>query len=189
MKRLAFGIAVTLVGAAGVVGTTLAGGGGNGGRFHAKLDGYQEVPLSISTTGHGQLVITKIDRQARTIDYRLKIRELEGALTPGTGASGQGHIHLGQRHTNGGIAAFLCGGGDKPACSTSGTITGTIDAADILALPAQGLEAGNFEELLRAMRARATYANVHTVTYPGGEIRGQITGRGNGKGRGKGKGH
>lgn len=31
------------------------------------------------------------------------------------------HIHVGRPGTNGGVAAFLCGGGDKPACPLSGT--------------------------------------------------------------------
>ena len=40
----------------------------------------------------------------------------------------------------------------------------------------QGLAPGEFDELVRAMRAGATYANVHTTLVPGGEIRGQIDG-------------
>ena len=39
---------------------------------------------------------------------------------------------------------------------------------------AQGIAAGELGELSRAMRAGVTYANVHTATYPAGEIRGQI---------------
>jgi CHRD domain len=38
----------------------------------------------------------------------------------------------------------------------------------------QGISAGQFDELVDAIRAGATYANVHTTLYPGGEIRGQI---------------
>jgi hypothetical protein len=33
---------------------------------------------------------------------------------------------------------------------------------------------GEFEEAITAMRDGAAYANVHTVVYPTGEIRGQI---------------
>jgi hypothetical protein len=42
---------------------------------------------------------------------------------------------------------------------------------------AQGSGAGEptaFEELVRAIRAGFTYANVHTTRWPGGEVRGQI---------------
>ena len=42
---------------------------------------------------------------------------------------------------------------------------------------------GEFGELVRAMRAGATYVNVHTNLSPGGEIRGQIGGKGNAGGQ------
>jgi len=38
----------------------------------------------------------------------------------------------------------------------------------------RGIAAGEFAELVRAMRNGATYVNVHSVTYPAGEIRGNI---------------
>jgi hypothetical protein len=75
----------------------------------------------------------------------------------------------------GGVAAFLCGGGDKPACPVrGGTVTGTIDPADVIGPTDRGIGAGEFAELVRAMRNGATYVNVHSVTYPAGEIRGNI---------------
>ena len=39
----------------------------------------------------------------------------------------------------------------------------------------QGIAAGEFAELVRAMRAGATYVNIHTTAFPGGEIRGQVS--------------
>jgi hypothetical protein len=39
---------------------------------------------------------------------------------------------------------------------------------------AQGIAAGEFAELVKAIRARRAYANVHSLKFPGGEIRGQI---------------
>jgi CHRD domain-containing protein len=36
-------------------------------------------------------------------------------------------------------------------------------------------EVGKFDEFIAALRAEAAYANQHTTTYPGGEIRGQVT--------------
>ena len=44
---------------------------------------------------------------------------------------------------------------------------------------AQGIEAGNFEELAAALRAGHTYANVHSTKWPSGEIRAQINDRAN----------
>ena len=39
---------------------------------------------------------------------------------------------------------------------------------------AQGITAGQLAELVRAMKAGVTYANVHSTLYPGGEIRAQL---------------
>ena len=53
-------------------------------------------------------------------------------------------------------------------------MTGTIVPADIIGPTGQGIDVGEFEEAVAAIRAGVTYANVHTVKHPGGEIRGQI---------------
>ena len=55
------------------------------------------------------------------------------------------------------------------------TVEGTRTAADMFGgATAQGIAPGEFDELVRALRAGATYANVHTTGRPGGEIRGQL---------------
>jgi CHRD domain len=134
----------------------------------ADLNGYQEVN-SISTTGEGRFTAS-IDDVNQLITYELSYSGLEGTTTTAA------HIHFAQRSVNGGVHAFLCGGGDKPPCpATEGTVTDVIDAADILAtVPDRGIEAGAFDEFVQAIRAGHTYANVHTNKWPGGEIRGQI---------------
>ena len=51
----------------------------------------------------------------------------------------------------------------------------TATLADVIGAAAgQGIEAGDFDEILAAMRAGIAYANVHTTKWPGGEIRGQL---------------
>ena len=146
--------------------------------FRVSLDGFQENP-SLSTTGHGQLDL-RIDEEAETIDFELTFGDLEGVGTTPFVTNGvvtASHIHVGARGVNGGVAAFFCGGGGKPACPTSGTISGTIRSTDIVGPAAQGINPGEptaFAELVRAIRAGYTYANLHTTRWPGGEIRGQI---------------
>ena len=60
-------------------------------------------------------------------------------------------------------------------------ISGTISAADVSPnIPAtqaarnQGLGTGEIEEFIGALRAGATYVNIHSATWPGGEVRSQI---------------
>jgi CHRD domain len=164
-QAVAAGVIALLLAAAGV---TVAGADRGGGDFDARLSGYEETAMSISTTGSGRFE-ADVDRRSQTIDYVLSYRDIEG------GAVSAAHIHLGRRATSGGVSTFLCGGGDKPPCPQgSGTVEGTIDAADITGPPGQGIEPGAFDELVRAMEAGATYANVHSMRWPGGEIRGQL---------------
>jgi hypothetical protein len=166
-QAVAAGVIALLLAAAGVA---VAGADRGGGDFDARLSGYEETPQTISTTGNGRFE-ADVDRGSQTIDYELSYRDIEG------GAVSAAHIHFGRRATSGGVSAFLCGGGDKPPCPQgSGTVEGTIDAADIIGPAGQGIEPGSFAELVRAMKAGATYANVHSTRWPGGEIRGQIRG-------------
>ena len=149
--------------------SVLAQSGSSGGTksFRANLNGYQE-DASVSTTGKG-LFTAKLDEDNQMIDYELSYAALEG------GATLFAHIHFGGRDHNGGVSAFLCGGGDKPPCpAIEGTVTGVIDPADVVGPNGQGIEPGSFAELVAAMRVGNTYANVHTTRWPGGEIRGQI---------------
>ena len=54
------------------------------------------------------------------------------------------------------------------------TVSGTIRPADVIGPVGQGITAGEFDELVSAIRAGKTYANVHTTERPGGEIRAQL---------------
>jgi hypothetical protein len=164
-------VSVALVAALAGGSYALAGGGEHG-KFKAHLNGYNEVvgPGSISTTGNGKFE-AKLDKNAHTISYKLTYT-LENPAT-------QAHIHFAQQHVGGGVIAFLCGGGDKPACpSPGGTVEGVIDPADIIGPASQGIEAGSFDEAVRALKAGAVYANVHSSRWPMGEIRGQVGGHG-----------
>jgi len=129
----------------------------------ARLTGYQETP-PISTPARGTFK-ARIDRDS--IDFELRYDNLQAAVTVA-------HIHFGQHNVAGAVSAFFCGGGGKPACPPSGTVTGTIVAADVIGPAGQGIAAGEFSELVRAIQAGVTYANVHSEQFPNGEIRGQF---------------
>jgi CHRD domain-containing protein len=142
-------------------------------RWRVFLSGYEEPP-AISTVASGSFE-ARIDEEAMEIRYRLSYANLE---TPAT----QAHIHFGQHRTSGGISAWLCGNPplnvppDTPLCPlTTGTVTGVITPEDVIGPTGQGIEPGAFDELVRAIRAGVTYANVHSTRFPAGEIRAQIS--------------
>lgn len=157
--------------AAGCV-AALAGGAASAETAQARLVGFDEVP-SVSTAAGGRFK-AKIDETAGIISWELEYEGLQADAL-------QSHIHLGQRHTNGGITVFLCtnlgnGPAGTQACpARTASLNGTIVAASVIGPGgAQQLPAGAFDQLVRAIRAGATYANVHTTASTGGEIRGQI---------------
>jgi hypothetical protein len=144
--------------------------GTNADRFVAVLSGHNEVP-AIHTNGMGKLTLTV--NKDNTISFELTYANLS---SPAQAA----HVHFAQPNVNGGVSFFFCGGA-KPACpagntSTAATVTGTVAASDVLAVPAQGLPAGDIGAIVSEIRAGFAYANVHTTNFAGGEIRGQLVG-------------
>ena len=140
-------------------------------RVRATLTGYEETP-TLSTAASGSFVA---HIGADAIDYELSYEGVQTGVL-------QAHIHLGRPAISGGISAFLCSNlpsppPGTPACpTTSGTVTGTITPSSVIGPAGQGIAAGEFDELVRAILNGATYANVHSTAFPAGEIRGQITG-------------
>lgn len=135
------------------------------------LRGVQEVP-SVSSGAEG-LFRARIAPDGDKIAYELKYRGLQGEVL-------QAHIHFGQRHVNGGVSVFLCQtegaqdpSGLAPMCPASGRVQGLLRAVNVIGPTAQGIDAGELAELVAAIRTGAAYVNVHTTTFPGGEIRGQ----------------
>jgi hypothetical protein len=171
-RRIQLAGAVALLALLGVVGAAIAGGGGS--KISERLTGYEEVP-ALSTTGSGKFQ-ARIARFGDTIRYRLSYRDLESAVT-------QAHIHFGQEAVNGGISVWLCANNPPITGAPAGTqvcppfpatISGEIGPEDVVGPTGQGIEVGAFDELVDAIDAGVTYANVHTVGRPGGEIRAQL---------------
>jgi len=175
MRRL---VGLTAIVAVAMLGSQIGQAAGDHDRdrnrsFKASLTGFEEPP-AVSTTGRGEFEM-RIDRNDDAIHYKLSYEDLEGDVT-------QAHVHVGQLSVNGGISFFLCA---VPATATAplcpgpreGTVRGTITVAQIIGPAGQFFTPGEmtlFDEVVRAIRAGVTYANVHSSRNPGGEIRGQI---------------
>ena len=159
-RRLQFAVLVAVMGLLGVAAAAVAGGGGRDVREH--LTGYQETPLTISTTGAGDF---RAKVKHSQIEYRLSYSDLEGDVS-------QSHIHLGAEATTGGISVFLCSNlGNGPAGTQacpgphSGTITGTIVPADVIGPPARASSrASTPSSCARSAPARRTPTSIRRST-------------------------
>ena len=118
------------------------------GQFRADLTGAAEVPANNSTaTGSAH---AKLHDNGTTLRVQLKYSGLSSGVT---GA----HVHSGAAGSNGPVLIDL-----KPALGkTAGGVTNLVTEID----------AGAATQL----RDGGLYVNVHTVQYPDGEIRGQLT--------------
>lgn len=138
-------------------------------QFHSHMAGTSEVP-AISTTASGTF-LARISADGSAISFQLSYDELEGDVT-------QAHIHIGQSGVNGGVALFLCSNlgtpGVQPCPVPPATVSGILTAADVIGPASQGVAAGEFAEVVAAIRAGVAYANVHSTKFPGGEIRAQV---------------
>lgn len=145
-------------------------------RLRASLNGLQEVAAAtIITDATGTFTATINDDSSLT--YTLTYKNLSSAVL-------QAHIHIGATKISGNVSIFLCsnlgnGPAGTPACpddaTHSGSVSRTVSAADVTNLAAsQGVPAGDFKDIVRAIVSHVTYANVHTANHPAGEIRGQI---------------
>lgn len=120
---------------------------GDGLMLNARLQGAQEMPANPSVaTGEANVLL---ERSTNKVFLTGKFANLTTNVS-------NAHIHVGRTAVNGGVIVgltFTAGG-------TSGTLHGSGTLTDAL------------EDSL--VNAR-TYVNVHSTTYPGGELRGQVT--------------
>jgi hypothetical protein len=132
--------------------------------FKAHLSGGNEVP-AVDTVAQGEAIF-KLSDDGTQLHYKLIVANLENTL--------QSHIHVGAAGANGGVVAFLYPSA-PPAQLIAGRFSGVLAEGVITAADLRGSLAGmSLDALVAQMAAGNTYVNVHTVAYPGGEIRGQV---------------
>ena len=178
MRRIVIGTVAVLA----VTATGFAFSDEGGRRFREFLNGLKEAPAIVSTTGTGTFTATINDDETE-ISYKLTFSDLEGDVR-------QAHIHIGHPQNSGGIVLWLCDSEANPAPSTltpacnvndpndqrNGVVTGTLTAADVQNLAANGIAPGEFAEVVALVRAGSTYVNVHSAKFGAGEVRSQIGG-------------
>ena len=123
--------------------------------YQTNMVGSQEVP-PIITSAHGALVI---ELKGNTMIVTGSAKDLASGIN--TGIRMGGHLHLGYAGQNGGIQIEL-----TPAVDSGNTSVRYLAINNTITLN---------DTQLAALRNHQLYANIHTNTYPGGEIRGQVT--------------
>jgi CHRD domain len=151
-----------------------------GEHFAANYSGFNELGAlnaetgAILSNGTAHLDLD-LDERAQTLKFTLTFANLGTTVT-------QAHIHFGKRHVPGGVIVFFCATPPTPSpagtqsCGggTSGTVTGTITAGNVIGPAAQNVPAGSFDGLADAIESGTAYGNIHTTQFPAGEIRGEI---------------
>lgn len=135
--------------------------------FVAPLSGADEIP-AVDTLARGQTVL-KLHADGSALDFKLIVANIDGMT--------QAHIHCGAAGVNGPVVAFLFGLLPGGVSLNGIAADGTVTAADVIPRPDSPECPGgvaNFDELLAKIVSGEAYVNVHTLQYPGGEIRGQI---------------
>ena len=176
MKKCIFTLAafvvalcMTAVGQGQIIPFDLAGNAGIG-----LLPGNEPPPGSVSSSASGGETGAgfSYDTANQTLDFAFDFQGLSGGLRD---AAGGIHFHLpgtpGDPFNNsGGIAFFLNNGADANVSlstpqiaigSTSGSLAGTVSFA-------------NSTDLIDDLLAGELYLNIHSETFPGGELRGTL---------------
>lgn len=134
--------------------------------FRAHLSGDQEVPANESIA-QGQATF-QLSKDGTELSYKLIVANLEDLH--------MAHIHRAAAGVNGGVVVWLYPSA-PPAIMLPGTTNGILAEGVIKAANLRGSLAGQpLSVLIDEMSAGKTYVNVHTMLFPGGEIRGQISG-------------
>lgn len=130
-------------------------------------NGSMEVPVR-DTQGQAQAIF-HLSNDGDSLEFKLIASNIEGVT--------QSHIHCGHPGENGPVVVFLYGF-NAAGVSPSGILNeGTITDANVIARPSTAICPGGIatlDDVIEKMNNGGAYVNVHTLVFPGGEIRGDI---------------
>ena len=133
--------------------------------FTTHLSGDNEVPAR-DTNATGQ-VIVHINKDESSIHFKIIVANVRANITGS-------HFHMGPSGTNAGVVVNLLNTSDFPP-ETNAPVNGILAEGNITASDLSGVFADKpLSHLISAIRAGEIYVNVHTTTYRGGEVRGQL---------------
>lgn len=144
--------------------TAHADPGGHNRNFRAHLSGDQETS-GPDTLAQGEIVF-QLSKDGSELAFMLIVANIEDVF--------MAHIHLAPQGENGPIAVWLYPS-EPPSILIPGRSDGILAVGTILEEDLVGPLTGmSMDDLVSAMREGLAYVNVHTIDFPGGEIRGQI---------------
>ena len=130
-------------------------------RFTANMSGNQETPAGIVTGAFGTATVT-LDLGAQRVSWSIDVFNMPSGTN-------NAHFHVGGRGLAGPTVVNIA----FPAnISNDYRLTGSATAANMTARPDQGIR--SWEDFLQSLTGGQTYINIHSVNFPGGEIRGQV---------------
>ena len=130
------------------------------GGFSAILSGAEAVP-QVKTPAQGKAEF-KLSKDGKELTYKLTVTNIENVTAA--------HIHLGKKGKEGPPLVGLFAGPKKEGKFSGVLAEGVITGKDLMG----NLMGKPLNALVKLIKSGDTYVNVHTVRYPGGEIRGTI---------------
>ena len=129
-------------------------------QFTAQMSGANETP-GVLTGAYANATVT-LDLGTQTVSWVIDVFNMPSGTN-------NAHFHVGGPGLAGPTVvnvAFPAG------VSNDYRLSGSATAANLLVRADQGIR--SWEDFLQALVGGQTYLNIHSVNFPGGEIRGQV---------------
>jgi hypothetical protein len=165
-RRNVLMLVVLVLGAALLPGTLATAKPSSSSVFRSSLSPAEEVsdPLVVSSARGNALL--RLSKDGTELHYKVTVSRIEDVT--------QAHLHLAPAGRNGPVVAWLYPSA-PPAQLIAGRLNGVLVSGTLTAANLTGaLAGGDMGDLVELIRDGDVYVNVHTASYPAGEIRGQL---------------